>query len=382
MNNEQALYTTIGTIQELIANHYRTYHTKISFFDALNTLIYSKKLFHDFSKIHIPRFEELLPDEAFESLISKLPIHVSLIESTKYTAQVRFGDIIPHTKDILAYKHIPFAKRVFHVHTHIEINYVYSGTATLEFENEQRVLQTGELCILAPQAKHDLLVDYNSLCICIVLRKNTFDTLFGSFMTQSDLLSVFFRNTLYEDTQANYLIFKTDNTPYIKRILQGLIIESNSEDAYTNTCSINYVHLLFSYVLRRYSDTIEFQNYEKQRESDLDFALLLQYIQHNYKTVTLKSLSEFFHYSEVHLSKLIKQNIKRNFTDIIRDLKMKNAISYLVNTDLKIGQIFELVGYENIEHFSRTFKTLYKISPREYRRLHQSKDSDTTETAP
>ena len=39
----------------------------------------------------------------------------------------------------------------------------------------------------------------------------------------------------------------------------------------------------------------------------------LQYIQHNYQTLTLASLAEFFHYSEPHLSTLIKQNTGKNF---------------------------------------------------------------------
>lgn len=44
----------------------------------------------------------------------------------------------------------------------------------------------------------------------------TFDAIFGSFLAKNDLLAIFFKNTLYETNQSNYLYFHTDNNDNIK----------------------------------------------------------------------------------------------------------------------------------------------------------------------
>lgn len=81
-----------------------------------------------------------------------------------------------------------------------------------------------------------------------------------------------------------------------------MILESNKGDIYCNNCSISWANILFSAILRNYSETIQFNKYD----IGSDFSLIVQYIQNNYKTLTLSALAEYFHYSEAHLSVLIK----------------------------------------------------------------------------
>lgn len=99
-----------------------------------------------------------------------------------------------------------------------------------------------------------------------------------------------------------------------------------------------------------------------------DFALILQYIQQNYRDLSLKALAEHFHYSEAHLSTLIKNNVELNFVALITKLKMSDAKDYLMNTNLSVEKISEYVSYNSVDHFSRTFKKYYKKSPQQYRK--------------
>ena len=102
---------------------------------------------------------------------------------------------------------------------------------------------------------------------------------------------------------------------------------------------------------------------------------MLQYIQHNYQSLTLSSLAELFHYSEPHLSTLIKQNTGFTFTELIKRLRLADATDYLLNTNLKIGEIAERIGYNSADHFSRIFRATYKMSPQEYRKQNQNTDT-------
>lgn len=47
---------------------------------------------------------------------------------------------------------------------------------------------------------------------------------------------------------------------------------------------------------------------------------------------------------------------------------MVNAQSLLENTDYKIGEIAEIVGYDNQLYFSRVFRKEYGVSPAQYRK--------------
>ena len=57
----------------------------------------------------------------------------------------------------------------------------------------------------------------------------------------------------------------------------------------------------------------------------------------------------------------------RDFGDILKDIRMKKARSMLKSSSATVESIAESVGYQNVEHFNRTFKKLYNITPVQYR---------------
>lgn len=59
---------------------------------------------------------------------------------------------------------------------------------------------------------------------------------------------------------------------------------------------------------------------------------------------------------------------KMLFRKIILSLRMVNAQSLLENTEYNIGEIAEIVGYDNPLYFSRVFKKEYGVSPAQYRK--------------
>lgn len=91
------------------------------------------------------------------------------------------------------------------------------------------------------------------------------------------------------------------------------------------------------------------------------------YVNRNFNTVTLESLSAHIGYSTTHTGRLFKQYMKKSFSTFIRELRIKHAKSLLQFSAKPISEISEIVGYENPEHFCRTFKSDVGISPKEYR---------------
>ena len=362
------LYTVIGDVEETVVHHYRQYGIRISFISALEFLIGAKKTHTRIPAV--PAFFDLMGDSEFAKYISRMPVDiVQILEDAHKSPVIVEENTIPENKDVFVFKHIPYIYDALHKHNYFEINFMYSKSCVQYFENERRELSEGDMCIIPPYAPHNIIAEPGALVLAILVRKSTFDRIFWGLLTKKDLLSAFFRHSLYEkENTPNYLFMRTDNRAGIKYLIQNIAAESNLTDAYANSCAVSLLNALFGIVLRTYGNTIELYNEKTSIRSSSDFPLLLQHIQHNYRTITLSELASRFHYSEAYLSKLIKNNMGRGFVELLQDIRMNRAADSLRSTDMRVREISELVGYDSVDHFSRTFKKTFGVPPLDYRK--------------
>lgn len=363
-------YITIGEFQRHLKEYFNLYNNKLDFFELSNYLYKNQLLSLNCNEfLELDSYENLC-DEEFFNLLNKYPLEINLSQITDNKYEVSEDDIIPCDKDVYVIKHFRYLKNQLHSHNYFEINYIYKGSCNFYFENDYKVLNKGALCIIAPNSTHDIgIEDDNSIVITIMIRKSTFDTTFFSLLSQKNLLSYFFRNILYGNNESNYLLFSIESSNKLKNIIKDLTLESFKNDTYSNNCCISYINLLFSHILRNYNKIIQLHDYNL----NCDFSLILNYIQQNYKKLTLSKLTETFHYSVPHLSTLIKKHTGLSYSELIKKLKMSDAINYLENTNLSISEISKIIGYNSSDHFSRVFKSCYNTSPQYYRKQLNTK---------
>lgn len=85
-------------------------------------------------------------------------------------------------------------------------------------------------------------------------------------------------------------------------------------------------------------------------------------------SLTLKSLSSQLGFSPNYLSVLIKKDLGLPFQDYLIQERLKKAKLLLLTTDLKVYEIAEQVGFEDINYFSQRFKQLVGMTPRQYKK--------------
>ncbi|MGN0156001.1 MAG: response regulator [Lachnospiraceae bacterium] len=90
------------------------------------------------------------------------------------------------------------------------------------------------------------------------------------------------------------------------------------------------------------------QNYNK----DLNMAVVSNYVSMNY------SLFSF----------VFKQYTGKNFVNYLKELRMEEAKRLLANTQMRVIEISQQIGYENEKHFMKIFKSVCGVSPTEYRK--------------
>ena len=94
---------------------------------------------------------------------------------------------------------------------------------------------------------------------------------------------------------------------------------------------------------------------------------IMNYIQANYKDVTLEALADAFNLSKAYVSTYIKDKSGMTFQDAVKNARLKKACRLLKESSQKIETIAEAVGYESVEHFNRVFKKEYGMTPMQLR---------------
>ena len=67
----------------------------------------------------------------------------------------------------------------------------------------------------------------------------------------------------------------------------------------------------------------------------------------------------------------IKAITGQSVVEFIRDIRMKRAAQLLIGSNLRISEVAAQVGLEDINHFRKTFHSVYNISPSDYAKQHQ-----------
>ena len=109
--------------------------------------------------------------------------------------------------------------------------------------------------------------------------------------------------------------------------------------------------------------------FEDAEESEKSFVnRLMNYMWENIDgDLSLCTLSDKLHLNPSYLSRRFKSLTGKNLTEAILELRVKKACELLKNTSLKIREIAPMVGYETAANFSKVFKKMMNITPREYR---------------
>ncbi len=131
--------------------------------------------------------------------------------------------------------------------------------------------------------------------------------------------------------------------------------------------SLEYTNLCFSYLLASF---IYLKQYRMKSEwltkdpVDQIINFMLQNIQKKFKLAALASVVNL---SASHLSRLFSAQTGHSPIDYFNQLKIQRACNFLDNTKLPITDISIELGFSDQFYFSRQFRKVMNMSPREYR---------------
>lgn len=96
---------------------------------------------------------------------------------------------------------------------------------------------------------------------------------------------------------------------------------------------------------------------------------ILYYIDHNYQNnIKLESIAPLFGYNSAYLGKIFTRAVGESFNSYIDHKRIELSRELLAENRLKVYEIAEQVGYNNVDYFHKKFKKYMGISPAEYRK--------------
>ncbi|MGM7722683.1 AraC family transcriptional regulator [Metabacillus sp. Hm71] len=265
-------------------------------------------------------------------------------------------------------KHHRFADMPLHMHTFIEMNYVYSGECRQLLNGKEVKLTQGQICLLDKDVPHCIPeLGENDILVNIIMKKETFSTAFLGQLSNKGIVSSFLANAVSENQRHDrYILFHTENHENLQLIIRNMLCEYFDPQDYSMELVSYYMPILFTELMRVY--TLD-KNFELAKSSGkTNIIEILQYIEEHYKDCTLTSLAETFNFNANYLGNMLKERTGKTFLELVQTQRMINAESLLTNTDKSIDEIAFQVGYDSLSFFYRKFKELYGETPSRYRK--------------
>ena len=141
-----------------------------------------------------------------------------------------------------------------------------------------------------------------------------------------------------------------------------------------NNGSADPVHLIghgFLFLSQLAESSAYRQNRNVRRLRDFYIKEALTFIEeNNHRDVSIEEIATFCGLNRSYFGKVFRETMGESPQAFLLHYRMARAALLLKETNLSVGEIGSQVSYDNQLHFSRAFKNVHGVSPREYRQTH------------
>jgi len=96
---------------------------------------------------------------------------------------------------------------------------------------------------------------------------------------------------------------------------------------------------------------------------------IINYMNNNYcDNISLEHLSEKLHFNKFYICRVFKEETGENITDYILKRRVMKAKELLEDRTLKVYEVANNVGFNDVTYFNRVFKKVVGISPGDYQK--------------
>ncbi|WP_035791516.1 response regulator transcription factor [Butyrivibrio sp. AE3006] len=119
-------------------------------------------------------------------------------------------------------------------------------------------------------------------------------------------------------------------------------------------------------IIEMYEKRIEFQKSKEDSKSHSIAVAAKEYIENNYHNnqLSIADISDALLVNQTYLRRMFKAEMNMTLQEYMTQYRMHKAKKLILETDEKLAEIAEDVGYSDVSYFSNCFKKFYGVSPR------------------
>lgn len=121
---------------------------------------------------------------------------------------------------------------------------------------------------------------------------------------------------------------------------------------------------------------ILFNEHQSGNTKNIMIKEIIKYVEENYadRNLSVSMISREFHLGTSYIIKIFKENTSMTLLEYIADYRIRKAIELMERTSYSNQEICDMVGFNHIKTFNRTFKKIIGVSPAGYKNAEIKKE--------
>jgi len=254
-----------------------------------------------------------------------------------------------------------------HEHKFLEMVYIINGKGYHTVNGEEKLVKKGDFFIINYGEYHGYKPIKNQPfdLINILFKPQLIDKSLKDCRRFSDLINHYL-------IRVNSASLSQNPTGVIYRDKSGDILDIilKMKEQYDKK-ELGYIELIRCYLIEIIINTIRKISTKKDGVSDVSNYIRAAVDENYMNQITLREISKKLNFSLPYLSKKFKNDTGQSFIGYLQCKRMEEAGRLLSNTEKKVGEIAELVGYFDIKFFTDVFKKHWGMTPRAFIKIYR-----------
>jgi AraC-like DNA-binding protein len=279
-----------------------------------------------------------------------------IVDCKKLLEAGKMIQVRPHTRFV----HFPK-----HTHNYIEVIYMCSGSTHHVVNGKDVILGQGELLFLSQTAVQEIYpAGEEDIAVNFIVLPEFFQYGLAMMEPEENQLRNFIVDCLRGKNQTSgYLHFKVADVLPVQNLVENLIWTIWNRQPGRHRINQATMGLLFLHLMNCMG-RLDTDEHAGEQKLVID---VLSYIEANYREGELTKLAEELHYDVYWLSREIRRQTGKTYTELMQAKRLSQAAYLLTSTEMNVLDVALAVGYDNVSYFHRIFQQRYGMTPRHYR---------------
>lgn len=257
-----------------------------------------------------------------------------------------------------------------HWHYYMEIIFMLKGTALINCNGREYILEPGDLILFHPQAVHSIFASSHEHLKYDVLKFDINNLHINSSYTPK--LSAIFKCALDDSYAPIFFPAIGFESFSLENLFDSCIEEINNKDYGYDIRLQSLISSLLIEIVRIWrKNGFDTNNLALMPDETDSLHTILQYIdEHSHKSLRVEFLAEKCHMSYSYFAKKFHELYGQSCKDYIEFIRLSKVKDLLLFTNFDLNYISQEVGFSDCSHLIRTFRKKTGLTPKQFRMQH------------